>query len=185
MESFIYKFYLKDISLCDELINYHKNNNEYKTPGTTQYGINKNIKESIDVPFHNTSNNQYIKKYFEYLTIGLLNYVDKYKIQGHLKTEYTSNIQYYPLGGGYKAWHYERAQTISDGLFICNRALVFMTYLNDVTDGGQTEWLYQKVKIKPKKGLTVIWPTDITHYHRGIPSQTQEKYIVTGWFNFI
>ena len=49
----------------------------------------------------------------------------------------------------------------------------------------QTEWYYQKKKIQPKKGLSVIWPPDFTHTHRGIPSPTQEKYIVTGWWNFI
>ena len=60
-----------------------------------------------------------------------------------------------------------------------------MTYLNDVTDGGETEWAYQDTKIKPKKGLSVIWPSEFTHMHRGVPSKTQEKYIVTGWFNLI
>ena len=56
-----------------------------------------------------------------------------------------------------------------------------MTYLNDVEDGG-TEFYYQKLKTKAKKGLTLIWPTDFTHTHRGIVSKTKEKYIVTGWF---
>ena len=60
-----------------------------------------------------------------------------------------------------------------------------MTYLNDVTEGGETEWYYQKLKIKPKKGLTVIWPADWTYQHRGIPSKTHHKYIITGWFSFI
>jgi hypothetical protein len=59
-----------------------------------------------------------------------------------------------------------------------------MTYLNDLTDGGETEFHYQQVKVKPEKGLTLIWPADWTHTHRGIPSETQEKYIVTGWLNY-
>jgi hypothetical protein len=60
-----------------------------------------------------------------------------------------------------------------------------MTYLNDVNDDGETEFYYQNLKIKPQKGKTVIWPADWTHTHRGITSPTQEKYIITGWFNFI
>jgi hypothetical protein len=60
-----------------------------------------------------------------------------------------------------------------------------MTYLNTIKDGGETEFLYQKIKFKPKKGLSLIWPTDFTHTHRGIPSPTEEKMIVTGWLNFI
>jgi hypothetical protein len=65
-----------------------------------------------------------------------------------------------------------------------SRHLVFMTYLNDVTDGGETEFFYQKLKVKPEKGLTLIWGADWTFTHRGITSPTQTKYIVTGWFNY-
>jgi hypothetical protein len=59
-----------------------------------------------------------------------------------------------------------------------------MTYLNDVDDGGETFFYYQDLKIKPKKGLTLIWPVDWTHTHCGIVSPTQTKYIVTGWISF-
>ena len=58
-----------------------------------------------------------------------------------------------------------------------------MTYLNDVGKSG-TEFLYQNIKVPAKKGLTLIWPTDWTHTHRGIISKNKEKTIVTGWFNF-
>jgi hypothetical protein len=64
------------------------------------------------------------------------------------------------------------------------RHLVFMTYLNDVTDAGGTEFLYQGITVQPRKGLTLIWPADWTHHHRGVVSPTQEKYIITGWFSF-
>jgi hypothetical protein len=60
-----------------------------------------------------------------------------------------------------------------------------MTYLNDVESGGETEFLYQNLKIKPQKGLTLIWPTDWTHTHRGIPSMEEEKMIVTGWVHYL
>ena len=59
-----------------------------------------------------------------------------------------------------------------------------MTYLNDVKNGG-TEFMYQKLKAPAKKGLTLIWPTDWTHTHRGVISKKQEKYIVTGWFSYV
>ena len=60
-----------------------------------------------------------------------------------------------------------------------------MTYLNDVEDGGETEFKLQNLKIKAEKGKTVIWPVDWTYTHRGIISPKQEKYIVTGWYDFI
>ena len=92
-----------------------------------------------------------------------------------------TNVQYYPPGGGYKVWHTERNN--ATGLTAA-RHLVFMTYLNDVTDAGQTEFYFQKLLVRPERGLTLIWPADWTHTHRGIVSPTQDKYIITGWLNF-
>ena len=60
-----------------------------------------------------------------------------------------------------------------------------MTFLNTVTDGGGTEFYWQNLKINAVKGLTLIWPTDFTHTHRGIISPTQEKYIATGWYRYL
>jgi len=60
-----------------------------------------------------------------------------------------------------------------------------MTYLNDVYEEGGTEFLCQKLKVDARKGLTLIWPADWTHMHRGVVSRTEEKYIITGWFSFL
>ena len=65
-----------------------------------------------------------------------------------------------------------------------HRLLVWMTYLNDVTDGGETEFPYYGLKIKPEKGKTLIWPAEWTHAHRGCPVGSEAKYIVTGWMHF-
>tara|TARA_B100000287_G_scaffold360481_1_gene352908 strand:- start:290 stop:928 length:639 start_codon:yes stop_codon:yes gene_type:complete len=62
-----------------------------------------------------------------------------------------------------------------------NRTLAWMVYLNDVEEGGETEFLYQKLKVKPKKGTVLIWPGAFTHLHRGNPPMS-DKYIGTGWY---
>jgi hypothetical protein len=87
------------------------------------------------------------------------------------------NMQRYLPGEGFSSYHCERA-----GLKYSNRILVWMVYLNDVTDGGETEFFYQHHFEEPKQGKLVIWPSDWTHLHRGIISPTQTKYILTGWF---
>lgn len=103
-------------------------------------------------------------------------FVDRYSPWGIIEPV---NIQHYKPNTAYHAWHTERTNAYT------TRHMVFMTYLNGVTDGGETEFYHQNIKVKPEKGLTLIWPADWTFTHRGIPSTTQEKYVITGWFSYI
>ena len=80
---------------------------------------------------------------------------------------------------GYHAWHCENADLSSS-----SRVLAYTVYLNAVEDGGETEFLYQGVKIKPEPGKLSIFPTSFTHPHRGNPIYKGVKYIVTGWYTF-
>jgi hypothetical protein len=89
---------------------------------------------------------------------------------------YYGKIQKTIPGGGYHIWHAER-----EDLQTSSRALAFMLYLNDVEEGGETEFLYQKMRVKPTKGTILIWPADWTHTHRGNPPLSGDKYIYTGW----
>ena len=92
------------------------------------------------------------------------------------------NIQKYKPNEGFRRWHCERSSMNSRTV---TRHLTWMTYLNNVHDGGGTEWDHQNLKLKAQKGLTVIWPVDWTYTHRGIVSPTETKYIATGWFNYL
>ena len=93
----------------------------------------------------------------------------------------TINLQKYRQdSGGYHHWHSEiYPQNAScDSL---HRVLLWMFYLNDVEDGGETEFLYQGRKIAPKKGRLVIAPAGFTHTHRGNVARSGDKYIATSW----
>jgi hypothetical protein len=87
-------------------------------------------------------------------------------------------LQYTPVGGGYHEWHIEQGGSVASA-----RSLAWIVYLNDVEEGGETEFLYQGIRTKPKKGSVAIWPAGITHPHRGNPPISNEKYIATGWFS--
>jgi len=101
------------------------------------------------------------------------------KSVGYIRSSTPFNVQHYEPGKYYSRWHPE-THGPEDNKFL--RAFVFMTYLNTVQEGGETEFLYQKIKVKPKRGLTLVWPAGITHIHRGCPAPVEEKMIVTGWF---
>lgn len=90
------------------------------------------------------------------------------------------NMQRYEPGEGFYGWHCERAS-----LPYTNRVLVWMIYLNTVSNRGETEFYYQHHFESAVEGKLVIWPSDWTHLHRGVPSPTETKYVLTGWFNHI
>lgn len=89
-------------------------------------------------------------------------------------------LQKTPKKGGFHQWHCENSS-----LQYCDRALAWTIYLNDVPEGeGQTEFLWQGVKVQPKAGTCAIWPAFFTHVHRGNPVYSCEKYIATGWYTY-
>lgn len=88
-------------------------------------------------------------------------------------------IQKTEPGQGYHVWHYE-----ADSMDMSTRLLTWILYLNDVDEGGETEFLYLHSRIKPKKGRLIVWPAGFTHTHRGNPPLSGSKYIATGWITF-
>ena len=180
-ETFIkeYNFSDEDMHLCDDLIEYHKNNIEYKNLGKS-IGANE-MKKSTDVTVFPASQNPSIMMYRKLLFGYMREYNTAYDNPlAELTIADGFNIQHYKPGEGYLNWHSERSVHLTH-----QRALTFMTYLNDVEDGGGTEFKYQGLRHNAKKGKTLIWPSDFTHTHRGQKSETQEKYITTGWFNHV
>lgn len=178
--NFICGWYLED-PILDKLIDYH-NVALNKTPGTVGLSqVNKEYKDSTDTIIPDFLKNDY----FTYLSYSINYYTMKYPACVNScspwRISQPVNIQHYAPGQGYHMWHCERTGGARNNL----RHLVFLTYLNDVTDGGETEFLYQGLKVKPEKGLTLIWPTDWNFLHRGVTSPSQHKYIATGWLEYV
>ena len=183
LNNFIAGWYIND-KVCDDLITYFENS-PYKKPGVlATMKVNEDIKKSTDLVISPFNNDKIIKKYIVELHKVLKEYKKKYsfcdKGQPWWGITENFNIQKYKPQEGFLKYHTERSS-----LKTSLRHLVFMTYLNNVEDKGQTEFYYQKLNVQPKKGLTLIWGADWTFTHKGIASPTQTKYIITGWFNYI
>ena len=184
---------IEDGSICDDLV---AEFNKQKKAGKALKGqvsmkgggapvINKDIKDSVEMSFAPNDPSPAFKRYLASLQKVMAAYIEEYPMAGAYGVfGLTSrvNFQYYPPSGGYKTYHTERTGA---GEPEGSRHLVFMTYMNDVTDDGGTEFYHQGATIQPVKGLTLIWPADWTFTHRGVPSPSQEKMIITGWFNYV
>ena len=180
--SFIGSYLMQDVSVCDNLISFMDRGPQREGAVISSKGLEVNSKVKDCVENMSDYSNPACLAY----QVELQKNLEQYKLDyfyandvSHYNIE-NWTIQKYPCGGAYHSWHTERTN-----LNTIRRHLVFMTYLNDIKDGGETEFFYQKLKVKPRKGLTLIWPVDWTHTHRGVPSMTEEKYIVTGWDQFV
>ena len=109
--------------------------------------------------------NHYVQNTGAFDAYGIPFHFTDLKIQKTLPTE------------GYHVWHIEHGHQYDTS----RRAFVFSIYLNDVDEGGETEFLHFSKRVKPKAGRIVIWPAGFPYLHRGNPPLSGEKYILTSW----
>jgi len=178
-ESFIGGWFIPD-NVCDKVIDYFESSKDHFKGTVSGKEYKKDLLDDIRI---NITKEQLFENLSDY-GVALQDCLDEYKKRyEHCDTvnayslQNGINIQKYLPGGGYKVWHFEEMGDEQ------KRHLVYMTFLNDVDDGG-TEFKYQNLTIPAKKGLTLIWPAPWTHTHRGQVSNTKTKYIITGWYNF-
>lgn len=183
-------------NFCDELIEYF--DDVYNTKGcfispndNTLSGIAEDdIMRSADAYggtlnrkdyalLLNYSNQHYSYQINQFLKSCALHYREKYQQLKQTSLVSTDiKMQKTPPEGGYHLWHYENSD-----MDHAMRELTWMIYLNDMPDGeGETEFMYQRRRIKPTVGTVVMWPAGYTHVHKGNTVLTTDKYILTGWY---
>jgi len=181
--TFIGGWYIPD-NICDELIDtFYKNKSKW-TIGTLgeDKKLEQNLKKSTEMLIQPNEYDTYTKNYIGHLGDCLKLYKEKYPFSDNVAyySLYDNiKIQHYKPGEGYFKWHTENEGFGNNKL----RHLVFMTYLNTVENAG-TEFYHQELKTPCEKGLTLIWPSAWTHYHRGVINKEKEKFIITGWIDF-
>ena len=184
--NFIGSWCIEPILICDDLISYFELNTTKQTSGKSGSGLNPEIKNSVDIVIKPKEiilpGNEAFKAYFDQLFECFKNYVEEWPFLKGIsqRLEISSfNLQRYKPGQHFKKIHTERFS-----LDTLHRVFAFMTYLNDVEEGGSTYFSHYDLEIEPRKGLTLIWPAEWTHAHRGNIIKEGSKYIITGWITF-
>jgi len=165
---------------CDLIIQEFEN--ELKNGAVTevnQFSIQELGRHSFSVISNETRLPNIYKKINEVLNVCIEQYAKEYFTIKQLKaSSYEAKLQKTPIKGGYHVWHCEQSSLTN-----ASRSLVWMIYLNNIPDGeGETEFIFQGLRIKPTVGTVVFFPASFTHTHRGNPVYTKEKYIATGWY---
>ena len=127
----------------------------------------------------NQLDNKIVETVNQALEKSIILYSNEFWIVRQLKaTSIEIKLQKTPPKGGYHVWHCEQGN-----LKTASRVLAWTIYLNDIPDGeGETEFLWQGLRVKPKAGTVCIFPAYFTHTHRGNPVYSCDKYVATGWY---
>tara|TARA_Y100000992_G_scaffold296761_1_gene259426 strand:- start:626 stop:1234 length:609 start_codon:yes stop_codon:yes gene_type:complete len=147
---------------------------------STDYNIlinekHREVSDLVMSKFNNTLSNVYLDNF-----PGIKDFNHHRIVNG--KTYYPLlQIQKYDKGSGhYNTWHVEQ-----EDLNTSERVFVFILYLNDVEEGGETGFLIKEdgeyIKVKPKTGRLIIHPASWPFIHKGFKPESSDKYILTTW----
>jgi hypothetical protein len=168
---------------CRDIIKRYENDDR-QIPGETSFGVNKKIKDSVDLQIYDFKD---WTKICEYVGIkvhhGLKLYLKRMNELNLNKYNIFDNmIEDCKIGcpqlqktceNGFYRWHVDTGP---------DRIFTYILYLNDVglNDGGTTDFSFGK-SVLPKEGKLLIFPSTWTFIHRGKRLEKGVKYIATGF----
>ena len=165
---FIGSWQMQKKKLCEDIINFFENNPKLPEARANRGGIDEKVKKSTDITINPKSleKKEYdiFNNYFKHLHACFTDYKEQYPfLKTFVKKIHIGpfNIQKYLSGDHFSKLHSERTDMAT-----LHRLFAWMTYLNDVEDGGTTDFDYYDLKIKPECGKTLIWPAEWTHAHK-------------------
>lgn len=188
-DKFIYE---NDFSLCPKLCEeviemFEKSSNKYD--GMTIGGVNKKVKDTTDLVISKSGKWTDI---YECLENELKYNISKYKssVQGKYADSQFNIINYdhlemtpfmvqrYIQNEGKYLYHNDFHMDKSKSIY---RVMTYVFYLNDVIEGGETEFFGGEIRIQPKRGKLILFPSSWTFPHCGKMPISSNKYIITGW----
>ncbi len=181
--SFVFeKHQALDAQFCHSVIERFEQNAQDHYPGRIGQQANENtdIKRSTDLVVSGKSHWQDVDRaLFKSLGLAIREFRQQFPYFSGSFKDMGYGLQRTAPGEFYH-WHIDGGSHE-----FSQRQLVAIWYLNDVEGpGGETEFLYQQIKIKPQAGKLVLFPPFWTHEHRGAVLQQGLKYIATTWVVF-
>ena len=183
---FIGSWDIRNDNLCKQIINFFEENKTLHGKGAIGSGIDQTKKKTTDIGINpdDLKNSKFkcFNNYMDELHKCFIDYQHQWPFMKNMIKNLdirSFNVQKYLKGDHFSKVHTERAN-----LQHSDRVFAWMTYLNNVEDGGATNFLHYGISVKPEIGKTLIWPAEWTHAHNGRIVNSGKKYIITGWMNF-
>ena len=183
---FIGSWDIRNDDLCKQIINFFEENKILHGKGAIGSGIDQTKKKTTDIGINpdDLKNSKFkcFNNYMDELYKCFIDYQHQWPFMKNMIKNLdirSFNVQKYLKGDHFSKVHTERAN-----LQHSDRVFAWMTYLNNVEDGGATNFSHYGISVKPEIGKTLIWPAEWTHAHNGRIVNSGKKYIITGWMNF-
>ena len=181
--TFIYELHnALSSELCQEMINRFEKQTDEHYAGRIGQTANQDsgIKKTTDLVISGKEHwNDIDKAMFQSLGTAIREFRETFPyFKGPFKDMGYGIQRYNP--GEYYHWHIDGGSHD-----FSQRQLVALWYLNDVPGpGGETEFLFQDIKVTPEEGKLVLFPPFWTHEHRAATVKKGIKYIATTWVVF-
>lgn len=135
--------------------------------------VNKAVRSNLMMPVHQFSYTTDYKFYDMCRTVWFYcdRYAKKYDVS-FLSTETAQILKYAP--GEYYDPHCDAGPNVP-------RVISALLYLNDVEEGGETEFINFGISVKPKAGRLVIFPSNYAYAHAARLPKTGNKYVAVFW----
>jgi hypothetical protein len=184
--------------LCDHIISLFENGETKFFDGVTFGGIQKDVKNTKDYIINKNEEkwSKISEILYKELSKGLKEYLlslhnDQYNKENNMNRDFSffdNNalhidnfmVQRYIANEGHYVYHNDFHADNNRKRY---RVITYIWYLNDVCDGGETEF-WGEYKIKPKKGQLLLFPASWCFPHTGRMPLSNNKYIITGWFYY-
>jgi hypothetical protein len=186
--------------VCRDIIELFESE-ERKFDGVTLGGLQKNIKDTKDfvIPENEAKWYKYHKFLSDELTRNLQIYLNKLNENPSFKNENQNTTSIYKHFHHSKLSHsgfMTQRYIMNEGRYVYhndflvdfknekNRVITYLWYLNDILEGGETDFPDINIKVKPETGKLILFPATWDFPHCGKMPISSNKYIVTGWLYF-
>jgi len=180
------KYSIPDL-LCDDIIEMFEGEKDKHSPGLTLSGVKPHIKNTMDmnIPKNDPKWQKIEKLLYKELSKAVEIYIKQIRsviteyevLDGEMSVD-VFMIQKYIKQEGKYIYHNDSNVDYESHKY---RIITFLWYLNDVEEGGETEF-FGEYKIKPERGKLVLFPATWCFPHRGCMPISSDKYIITNWF---
>lgn len=180
LDDFVYEEKLIDDEICDQLVQWYVDNKELqheacsKNPDTDQ----NEVRPDVLLATRSWLNGDAWDLLYNSINISVSRYITQTKgwpWQYEIESKDYS-IREYQKGEGLFDAHIDTATEKT-----YNRMVAFILYLNDVEEGGETEFIYTGKKVKPTKGKVLMFPCNYLFPHQGNIPLSNNKLIATAF----